>query len=119
MIAETPSAGSRSGIRTMQIAEPISDAMRRALERATSPLRAADFSAEHLAEAMPAARLVGALTDEVTLAAAVLLHEAAAGKLPEKAPEGFGITAFAAAQELARLGDFGGQAQWRDGARLD
>ncbi|NBP09106.1 MAG: hypothetical protein EBU76_11700, partial [Gammaproteobacteria bacterium] len=64
---------------------------------------------------MPAARLVGALTDDVTLAAAVLLHEAVAGKLPEKAPEGFEMAAFSAAQELARLGDFGNQAQWRDG----
>ena len=119
MIAETPSAGSRSGIRSMQIAEPISDAMQRALERATSTLRAADFGHERLAEAMPAARLVGALTDDVTLAAAVLLHEAAAETLPEKAPEGFEIAAFSAAQELARLGDFGNQAQWRDGERLD
>ncbi|MBM4209259.1 MAG: bifunctional (p)ppGpp synthetase/guanosine-3',5'-bis(diphosphate) 3'-pyrophosphohydrolase [Gammaproteobacteria bacterium] len=103
----------------MQIAEPISDAMQRALERATSTLHAADCSAERLAEAMPAARLVGALTDDITLAAGVLLHEAAAGKPPDKAPAGFELAAFVAAHELTRLGDFGGQAQWRDGARLD
>ncbi|NBW88968.1 MAG: HD domain-containing protein [Gammaproteobacteria bacterium] len=93
--------------------------MQRALERATSTLHAADCSAERLAEAMPAARLVGALTDDITLAAGVLLHEAAAGKPPDKAPAGFEVAAFVAAHELTRLGDFGGQAQWRDGARLD
>jgi len=103
----------------MQIAEPISDAMQRALERATNLLRDADYSADRLNEAMPAARLVGALTEDITLAAGVLLHEAAEGKLPDKVPVGFEPAAFAAAQELTRLGDFGGQAQWRDGERLD
>jgi len=72
----------------MQIAESMSDAMQRALARATSTLHAADFSAERLAKAVPAARLIGALTDDITLAAGVLLHEAAAGKPPDKTPRG-------------------------------
>lgn len=103
----------------MQIAEPISAEIERALEAATHALGDAGINRTALENALPVARLVGALTEDGALAAGVLLHESTAGALPDRPPEGFDAAALAAASELARLGDFGGGGDWLEAGRLD
>ncbi|MBU6377527.1 MAG: TGS domain-containing protein [Gammaproteobacteria bacterium] len=103
----------------MQIAESIPAEMQRLLEVARTALVEFGSSLQSLVEAEPAARLVGALTEEPTLAVGVLLLESGNRQLPAQPPPGLDPASFEAARELARLGEFGSPLGWADGARLD
>lgn len=102
----------------MQVAEPIPAEMQRALDAARAALAAIGGDAAALEAAAPAARLVGALTEDAALATGVLLLESGSGDLPAKSPAGIDPKSLEAARELSRLGEFGGGAHWQDGARL-
>jgi GTP pyrophosphokinase len=102
----------------VQVAEPIPAEMQRALDAARAALAAIGGDAAALEAAAPAARLVGALTEDAALATGVLLLESGSGDLPAKSPAGIDPKSLEAARELSRLGEFGGSAHWQDGARL-
>jgi GTP pyrophosphokinase len=102
----------------VQVAEQIPVEIQRAIDLAHAQLVVAGVAPAALDAALPAARLVGSLTAEATLAIGALLHEALAGELPQQPPPDVAPQAWEAARELSRLGEFGGNPQWQDTARL-
>lgn len=107
----------------MQIEDPTPDEIRKPLEALSSALAGQGIAVEVILAALPAARLAGTLTEEVTLAEGALLHEIA--KSAPRVLTAAGVASHVdeaslrAAAELERLGEFGRSAQWRDSARLD
>jgi GTP pyrophosphokinase len=100
--------------------DPITAEVAAALESGDAALRALDVAAERRAAARAAARIVGALTQDVTLVTGVLLHEAVdAARLEEaRVAAELGAPAMAVARELQRLGEFGGGVQWSSAQSL-
>lgn len=96
----------------MQIAEPVPEALNLDIERWTDALRHVGASAAHLQQAQVAARVVAHLTEDSELTCGVLLHEAAVDSA--QVPIEFGATSRGIAEQLARLGDFGGNMRWEE-----
>lgn len=96
----------------MQIAEPISDATRREIERLSTALVRAGAPALQLPRAQMAARIVAHLTDDRDLTAGVLLHESLLE--PKLIADEFSLTSRNVAEHLHRLGDFGGGVRWEE-----
>ena len=96
----------------MQIAEPVPEALNLDIERWTDALRHAGASATHLRQAQVAARVVAHITEDTELTCGVLLHEAAIDSA--QVPTEFGAASRDVAEQLARLGDFGGSMRWEE-----
>lgn len=96
----------------MQIAEPVPEALNLDIERWTDALRHAGASATHLRQAQVAARVVAHITEDTELTCGVLLHEAAIDSA--QVPTKFGAASRDVAEQLARLGDFGGSMRWEE-----
>lgn len=103
----------------MQVDEQIPTQIHDALRALSASLGAEGIAPEQLAAALPAARLAGALTDDAVLAKGVLLHELARQTPRVIAIAGLETECLEAAAELAKLGEFGTGAQWRDTGRLE
>jgi GTP pyrophosphokinase len=96
----------------VQIAEPVPEALNLDIERWTDALRHAGASATHLRQAQVAARVVAHITEDTELTCGVLLHEAAIDSA--QVPTEFGAASRDVAEQLARLGDFGGSMRWEE-----
>ncbi|NBU26363.1 MAG: bifunctional (p)ppGpp synthetase/guanosine-3',5'-bis(diphosphate) 3'-pyrophosphohydrolase, partial [Gammaproteobacteria bacterium] len=81
-------------------------------------MRAAGVPEAPLRSGLGAARLAAALTEDLPLATGVLLHEARRGcgdegvAFPAAAATGIDARSLAVAEELGKLGEFGGAARW-------
>ena len=96
----------------MQIAEPVPEALSLNIERWTDALRHVGASAAHLQQAQVAARVVAHITEDTELTCGVLLHEAALDAT--QVPTEFSAASRDIADQLARLGDFGGNMRWEE-----
>ena len=96
----------------MQIAEPVPEALSLDIERWTDALRHVGASAAHLQQAQVAARVVAHITEDTELTCGVLLHEAALDAT--QVPTEFSAASRDIADQLARLGDFGGNMRWEE-----
>lgn len=96
----------------MQIAEPVPEALSLDIERWTDALRLVGASAAHLQQAQVAARVVAHITEDTELTCGVLLHEAAVDATD--VPTEFSAASRHVADQLARLGDFGGNMRWEE-----
>ena len=96
----------------MQIAEPVPEALSLDIERWTDALRHVGASAAHLQQAQVAARVVAHITEDTELTCGVLLHEAALDAT--QVPTEFSAASRDVADQLARLGDFGGNMRWEE-----
>ena len=96
----------------MQIAEPVPEALNLDIERWTDALRHVGASAAHLQQAQVAARVVAHITEDTELTCGVLLHEAALDAT--QVPTEFSAASRDIADQLARLGDFGGNMRWEE-----
>jgi GTP pyrophosphokinase len=96
----------------VQIAEPVPEALSLDIERWTDALRHVGASAAHLQQAQVAARVVAHITEDTELTCGVLLHEAALDAT--QVPTEFSAASRDIADQLARLGDFGGNMRWEE-----
>ena len=102
----------------LEVVDKLSESAVSALAERASALREAGAPEGAVARGLAAARLAATLTDDLPLAEGVLLHEARreAGRahetFPHAAARAIGDAGGAAADELARLGEFGGAARW-------
>jgi len=96
----------------VQIAEPVPEALSLNIERWTDALRHVGASAAHLQQAQVAARVVAHITEDTELTCGVLLHEAALDAT--QVPTEFSAASRDIADQLARLGDFGGNMRWEE-----
>jgi len=96
----------------VQIAEPVPEALSLDIERWTDALRLVGASAAHLQQAQVAARVVAHITEDTELTCGVLLHEAAVDATD--VPTEFSAASRHVADQLARLGDFGGNMRWEE-----
>jgi GTP pyrophosphokinase len=96
----------------VQIAEPVPEALSLDIERWTDALRHVGASAAHLQQAQVAARVVAHITEDTELTCGVLLHEAALDAT--QVPTEFSAASRDVADQLARLGDFGGNMRWEE-----
>jgi GTP pyrophosphokinase len=96
----------------VQIAEPVPEALSLDIERWTDALRHVGASAAHLQQAQVAARVVAHITEDTELTCGVLLHEAALDAT--QVPTEFSAASRDIADQLARLGDFGGSMRWEE-----
>jgi len=96
----------------VQIAEPVPEALSLNIERWTDALRHVGASAAHLQQAQVAARVVAHITEDTELTCGVLLHEAALDAT--QVPTEFSAASRDVADQLARLGDFGGNMRWEE-----
>ena len=102
----------------MEVVDRLPEDIAAALATSVDAMRAAGVPDAALNGALAAARLAAALTEDLTLATGVLLHETRhrcrdEGKpLPEEAASGIDAPSIAIAAELDRLGEFGGAARW-------
>ena len=94
--------------------DPINPDVAAALVRGEAALQQFAVGSERRQAARSAARIVGALTQDASVASGVLLHEALdpASLDASAVAQEFGASAVAIARELRRLGEFGGGAQW-------
>ena len=97
----------------MQIAEPVPEALSLDIERWTDALRQAAPAVAPLQQAQVAARIVAHITEDRELTGGVLLYEAALGSAV--VPTDFSEANRVVADQLARLGDFGGNMRWEEG----
>ena len=97
----------------MQIAEPVPEALSLDIERWTDALRQAVPAVAPLQQAQVAARIVAHITEDRELTGGVLLYEAALGSAV--VPTDFSEANRVVADQLARLGDFGGNMRWEEG----
>jgi len=96
----------------VQIAEPVPEALNLDIERWTDALREAAAAVARLQQAQVAARIVAHITEDRELTGGVLLYEAALGSAP--VPTDFSEASHQVADQLARLGDFGGNMRWEE-----
>jgi len=96
----------------VQIAEPVPEALSLDIKRWTDALRHVGASAAHLQQAQVAARVVAHITEDTELTCGVLLHEAALDAT--QVPTEFSAASRDIADQLARLGDFGGNMRWEE-----
>ncbi|MEZ5458496.1 MAG: bifunctional (p)ppGpp synthetase/guanosine-3',5'-bis(diphosphate) 3'-pyrophosphohydrolase [Steroidobacteraceae bacterium] len=98
----------------METEDPINPDVAAALVRGEAALQQFAVGSERRQAARSAARIVGALTQDASVASGVLLHEALdpASLDASAVAQEFGASAVAIARELRRLGEFGGGAQW-------
>ena len=96
----------------MQIAEPVPEALNLDIERWTDALRQTGVAAAYLQQAQVAARIVAHITEDSDLTCGVLLHEAAIDAA--LVPTEFSAASRSVADQLARLGDFGGNMRWEE-----
>lgn len=96
----------------MQIAEPIPEALNHDIERWSAALRDAGASSAQLQQAQMAARIVAHLTLDTEVTGGVLLHEAAVEL--EQVRAAFSVASRSVADQLTRLGEFGGNMRWEE-----
>ncbi len=96
----------------MQIAEPIPETLSQDIEGWSKVLRHADASPAHLQQAQMAARIVAYLTLDTEVTGGVLLHEAAVEV--DRVRDAFSVASRSVADQLTRLGDFGGNMRWEE-----
>lgn len=98
----------------MEIEDPTSGEIAAAIEATCVALQSLGVSPEALARGREAARIVGSLTNDLTLTRGSLAHESlTAAQLADGAIRSeIGAPALRIVDELNRLGEFGGSAQW-------
>jgi GTP pyrophosphokinase len=120
MIAVIPSEAHAGGDAAVEIEDPTTGEMSAAIDASCAALQSLGADAALLDRGREAARIVASLTQDLTLARGALAHEALT---PAHLADGavgreLGAGALHIAEELNRLGEFGGTAQWSSAQTL-